>query len=116
MQRLDGSTTLANGLRVHLRLPHRLDAARLRGLVERAGLPADDLTIARTLRFDPRGRVAVVATALVDRGELLVGIGVIDRFSDELELLLADEDTAPGTAAALESALRAHALHARRIA
>jgi hypothetical protein len=113
MQVLDGSTTLANGRRLRVRLPHGVDAAPLTALLERAGLMADELALARLLRFDPRGRMAVVATILVDRGEEIVGLGAIERFADAPELVIADEVLAPGAGAVLEDALRVHARFAR---
>lgn len=116
MQRLDRSTTLPSGLRLRLRIPHRSDAEGLRDLLGRLGEPADDLAISRLLRFDLRERVAVVAGVLIDRSEEIVGIAVMEHGVPELELLAADEVRAPGTAAALAGALRAHGEHTSRIA
>jgi hypothetical protein len=115
MQRLHGSTTLANGLRLRLRLPHGSDAEPVRGLLEHAGLMPDDRLVARTLRFDPRDRVAVVATTLVDRSEQIVGMGAIDHSGEEPDLLVADERAAPGVGAVLEEALRTHTIRIRRL-
>lgn len=64
--------------------------------------------MARTLRFDPRERVAVVATRLAGRSEEVVGVGTMDRARGEPELVVADEARAPGALDALEQALRAH--------
>ena len=116
MQRLDGSTTLVNGRRVRLRFPHVSDAPGLHGLLERTGLQADHLLLGRLRRFDPLGRVSLVATLLVDRTEEIVGLGAQDRFADHAELVVADEVLAPGTGAVLESALGEHAQRARRAA
>lgn len=116
MQRLDGSTTLTSGLRLRLRIPHRSDAEGLRDLLGQLGVPADDLAISRLLRFDPRERVTVVAGVLIDRSEEIVGIAVMEHGASEPELLAADEARAPGTAAALAGALRAHGEHTSRIA
>lgn len=116
MQRLDGSTTLANGRRVRLRLPHASDGPGLHRLLERAGLRADDLLLGRLRRFDPLGRVSLVATLLVDRTEEIVGIGAQDRFADHPELVVADEVLAPGAAGVLETALREHARRTRHAA
>ncbi|MFL5845602.1 MAG: hypothetical protein ACJ762_13005 [Solirubrobacteraceae bacterium] len=116
MQRLDGSTTLSSGLRLRLRLPQSSDGARLRRLLGDLGLQADDLQVSRWLRIDPRERVVVVAAVLAGRNEEVVGFAAIDRFASEPDLVLADEDRAPGTGAILRDALREHAERTRRIA
>jgi len=116
MRRLDGSTTLPSGLRLRLRIPHRSDAARLRDLFDRLEAPTDDLALSRLVRFDPRERVAVVASVLLDRSEEIVGIAVSELGADDLELLVADEIQAPGAGAALAESLRAHSERASRIA
>lgn len=116
MQRLDGSTTLPSGQRLRLRMPYSQDARQLRDLFARLGVAADDLQLSRALRFDPRERVVVVATVLVDRSEDIVGLAAMQRFADHPELLLADEIRAPGAAAILAEALRTHGEHARRSA
>jgi hypothetical protein len=115
MPRVHGSTTLASGQRLRLRLPHRFDAEPLRGLLEQAGLNPDDRLVARALRFDPRDRVAVVATTLVARSEQIVGLGAIDHSGEKPDLLVADEGAAPGVGAVLEEALRTHTIRIRRL-
>ena len=115
MQRLHGSTTLANGLRLRLRLPQGSDAEPLRGLLEHAGLMPDDRLVARTLRFDPRDGVTVVATTFVARSEQIVGLGAMDHTDEEPDLLVADEGAAPGVGAVLEEALRTHTIRIRRL-
>lgn len=85
--------TLPTGLRVRVRLPHRDDAT---GLV---ALGAGLMEAQRLVRFDPRTEAAVCATAWVDGAETLVGFARGD-------LLLADEERAPGVTAVLEAALR----------
>lgn len=116
MQRLDGSTTLADGQRLRLRMPQGSDAPRVRALLAGLGLAADDLAVSRLVRFDPRERIAVMATVLGPRGETLVGLASMDRYAADPELVVADEDTAPGAGTILEEALRAYTLRARRIA
>jgi hypothetical protein len=116
MDRLDGSTNLPHGPRVRLRMPHHFDAARLRSLQLRAGLEPDDLLLSRLLRFDPRAGTVVVATILQERSEAIVGLAVMGRDADDLDLLLADEDAAPGVGALLGEALLAHAQRRRRSA
>jgi hypothetical protein len=116
MQRLDGSTTLPTGLRLRLRMPIRHDAARLRALLERLGVEADDLALSRMLHFDPRTRAAIVATALIARSEEIVGFAAMDHAAARCELVLADEAQAPGTGALLRETLLAHRERIRRIA
>ncbi|MDX6664923.1 MAG: hypothetical protein QOG68_1129 [Solirubrobacteraceae bacterium] len=116
MRRLYTATTLPDGQRVRLRLPHRFDGAPLRALHQRLGLEADDLLLGRVIRFDPRERVAVVATLLAGHSENIVGLAVMDRHAGDADLVLADEEQAPGVGAFLEAALRTHTQSARRIA
>lgn len=103
MSRLHGSATLPAGHRVRLRMPHRHDVQRLRALLERVGLDADELALRRALHFDPRRTLAVVATVLVGRSEEIVGVALMDRDSPDPDLLLADEAMAPGITALLEA-------------
>jgi hypothetical protein len=116
MQRLDGSTTLPTGQRLRLRMPHALDGPRVRDLFARLGVATDDLALSRALRFDPRERVAVVATVLAGRSDELVGFASMRRHAMAPELVLADEDVAPGATAILEQTLRAHGERTRRSA
>jgi hypothetical protein len=116
MPRLDASTTLPDGRRLRLRLPHASDAAGVRGLFEQAGLECDDLLLGRLRRFDPLGRVSLVAVVLVGRAEQVAGLALADRLAEHVELLVSDEALAPGAAAALEMALDAHARRSRRAA
>jgi hypothetical protein len=116
MQRLDGSTTLADGQRLRLRMPQGADAPRVRALLAGLGLGADDLALSRAVRFDPRERVAVVATVLADRSEVLVGFAAMDRYGKDPDLVLADERLAPGARVIVEDALRSYTERARRIA
>jgi hypothetical protein len=112
--RLDRSTTLANGLRVRLRLSRPSDRPLLRVLCTRIGLEADDLWLGRLVRYSPQDRTAICATVFGGAGEAVVGYGAIERFADDPEVLLADEDTAPGVSDLLDGALRHHA--ARHVA
>ena len=107
-------TTLPNGLRIRLRLPGPSDRARLLGLCQRIGLPVDELALSRMTRFDPRRRTAVCATCFALSGETVVGYAAIDRWADEPDLVLADEDLAPGVGEVLAAAVRRHAT--RRVA
>lgn len=116
MPRLDASTTLADGRRLRLRLPHASDAQRIRALLEQTGLECDDLLLGRLRRFDPLGRTSLVAVVLVGRSEEVAGFALADRFAEHVELLVTDEALAPGAAAALQGALAQHAQRARRAA
>jgi hypothetical protein len=107
-------TTLPNGLRVRLRLPGPSDRARLRDLLDRVGVPGDEFSLSRMTRFDPRTRTAVCATCFALAGETVVGYAAIDRWADEPDLVLADEDLAPGVGELLTAAARRHG--ARRVA
>ena len=106
MQHLHRVTTLSSGTSIRVRLAHASDVPRLVELIERLGLEADDLELARALRVDPRDRVAMVAAALVDRSEELVGLALMHRFAEAPDLVLADEALAPGVLEALEAAVR----------
>jgi hypothetical protein len=116
MPRLDGSTTLSSGQRLRTRMPHAQDALGLRALFERLGVALDDLQLSRALRFDPRERTAVVATVLAGRSEDIVGFAAMTRLSKHPEVVLADEERAPGATAIIDATLRAHGERARRIA
>jgi hypothetical protein len=76
---LTGSHTLANGVRVRLRLD------------------AGELDLQRLLHFDPRSRRAVCAFAWIGGVETLVGFAVGDRTrAGGSEVVLADPTVAPG--------------------
>lgn len=72
------SYALPRGPRVCLRLARPRDAAGIAELFWTHGLEPDDLEVARLVRFDPRRRIAICATALVDGAERVVGVGAID--------------------------------------
>ncbi len=108
---------LPRGRRVRLRLAAASDAPRLRALMARRGLDPGGLEAARLTRFDPRRRVVICAASLIDGSERLVGVGAIDLDGATApDLLLSDEDAAPGTGALLAGALvgRAQVLSGRR--
>src|SRR4051794_16836976 len=108
------STTLSNGLRVRLRLSRPSDRTCLRALCAQLGLQADDLVLSRLVRYDPRERTAICAAVFNAGTEAIVGYGAIDRFADSPDLLLVDEDAAPGMSGILGDALREQA--ARHVA
>ncbi len=106
---LDATTHLPDGMRVRVRLPHALDRVGLRLLHDRLGLVAEDLEIARTLRFDPRSGAVACATAWIGGSETVVGYGAIEHGADTPHLLVGDEVSAPGVSEALATALVEHA-------
>lgn len=106
MQGLHRLTILDSGARVRVRMAHASDGPRLRELLERLGLHADDLELARAVRFDPREHTTLVAASLVDRSEELVGLALMDRRMMTPELVVGDEQHAPGVVRTLEDAVR----------
>ncbi len=100
--------TLASGLRVRIRLPQRGDAAGLVALHERLGRPVTPLGAQRLLRFDPRTRSVLCATAWIDGVETLVGYATAAP-GEPSATVLADEERAPGLSAVLGSGLRERA-------
>lgn len=107
---LNATTSLPDGARLRLRLPHRADRLGLRMLLDGLGLAADDLELVRALRFAPQERVVACATAFVGGTERLVAVGAIDLGTREPDLLVTDESLAPGAGAALAHALRERSL------
>lgn len=107
-----GPHRVASGDAVRLRLPLRSDARALVALGERLAAPVSPFDL---VRFDPRGRAVLVATAWSDGTERLVGVAAGALVPGAgADLLLAEEDlVAELLAAAL--AERA-AVHASRVA
>ena len=102
------STThrLDDGLRVRLRFPYTTDRAAVADLAARAGFVLDDMDVHRLVRFDLRRRRVVCAAAWIDGAERLVGIAATSHDGDPTpEILLADEERAPGVARLLRAAL-----------
>lgn len=111
----DAHTTLSDGTRVRVRLPHTGDRPGLHALHARLGVRVEDLDLARTLRFDPRRRSVVVATAWFGGAESVVAYAAMDLDADAPDLLVADERLAPGIGETLVEALHGRAA-ARRAA
>jgi hypothetical protein len=105
---------LADGTRVHLRLPHGGDRRGLAALHDRLGAPLDAMRLARILRFDPRACVSVCATVFEGLAEELVAYGHV-RHDGSSELIVADEALAPGVALLVRAAL-AERTATRRVA
>jgi hypothetical protein len=104
---LDTTTHLPDGARVRLRLPQAGDRQGLLQLYGRLGVHATPLDLERALRFDPRRRAVVCATAWVGVTETIVGYAAIDLDAQTLDVLMVDEDLAPGLRVVLESVLTA---------
>jgi hypothetical protein len=115
------SYALPRGPRVCLRLARVRDLPSVRALLRRQGIEPDELELARLMRSDPRRRLVICATALIDSAETVVGIGAIelDGESDLLpSRLLVDDQITDGLAPLLCEALvgRARALVRARAA
>ncbi len=112
------SYELPRGPRVRLRLPGPGDAPAIGDLYVRCGLEAGELELARLLRFDPRTRVVIAATALVDSRETTVGIGSIALKADAPDTVVVDGQLTDGLDELLRRALigRARAITAARAA
>jgi hypothetical protein len=94
---LASSYLIPRGPRVRLRLPQQRDAPAIRELFRAQGRPAEELEVARLVRFDPRVRLVICATALIGSRESIVGIGAIDlepgRQTQPDTLVVDDEQT-----------------------
>lgn len=102
---IDATTTLPDGLHLRLRLPHPADRTGLHALHARLGLEIEELALARALRFDPVRRAVVCVTAFLGGADRPVAYGAIDIGADAPDLLVVDEELAPGVATVLEAAL-----------
>jgi hypothetical protein len=80
------SYTLSSGVRVRLRVARPCDAEGIARLVG-----PRELDVARLLRFDPRRRLVVCASALVGSVETILGVGAIDLDSQEPDLLVVED-------------------------
>lgn len=72
------SYRLPGGELVCLRLARSRDLPAIADLYARSGLPCTELELARLARCDPRRRLVICATALVEAAETVVGVGAID--------------------------------------
>jgi hypothetical protein len=96
---------LENGLSVRLRLARSSDRRSIRELLERAGAGVEPIGL---VHFDPRRRVVVCATALLDGRETVVGVGSIALGAPVPEVLVSD-DRARGVGELLAGVLAEHA-------
>ena len=109
------SYVLPRGPRVCLRLARVRDLPALAQLLERQGIEPDELELARLVRFDPRRRIVICATALIGCTDAIVGFGVIERGNASVaqpEALVVDDHLTNGLDELLARALtgRARAL------
>ncbi|HWD75248.1 MAG TPA: hypothetical protein VG371_08920 [Solirubrobacteraceae bacterium] len=103
---------LPNGPRVCLRLVRSRDRAGIRELFDAHGRLVDDLELTRLVTFDLTRRLVLVATALIDTSETVVGVGAIDlgeQASGGPTLVLVDDDRTEGLDDLLADALIGHA-------
>jgi hypothetical protein len=103
---------LADGTRACLRLPRVRDHEGVRRLCERRGLEPDRRELARLLTFDPRRRLVICATGLINSADTVLGVGAIDLETDADPSLLVVDERAKGVGPLLADALlgRARAL------
>lgn len=83
---------------VRLRMAGPSDRALVTALLERRGLPADELDAQRLLAFDPARRHVLCALAPIEGREVLAGLGAIDFGSDLPDVLVIDERFSPSLA------------------
>ena len=107
---------LPAGPRVRLRLARRSDLPGLRALLEQRGVEASALALERLVRYDPRRRLVLCATAPLGGTESIVGVGAIelDGAVGEPDTIVVDERITAGLAELLAGALVG--LAARRVA
>jgi hypothetical protein len=103
---------------VRLRLAQSRDLQAVAELLRDAGHAERELELASLLRCHPRDRVVICATALIGRGERVVGFGSIRAGEREPELLCADGALGEELEGLLRDALaaRAAAIASRRAA
>ena len=85
------------------------DAGAIRSLFEREGLEVDDLELARLVRFDPRCRAVVCASALLGSTETIVAIGAIDLDAQTPDMVITDAEVGGGLRDLLADALMSRA-------
>jgi len=102
--------SLPSGPRVRLRLVRSRDRDGIRQLFAAQGHVADELELARLVAFDVPRRLVLVATALIDTTEKVVGVGAIELGeASGPALVLVDEALADGLRPLLSDALIGHA-------
>ncbi len=81
---------------VRLRMAGPSDRPLVTALLERRGLPAEEIDVQRLLAFDPARRHVFCALAPLDGTEVLAGIGAIDFGAEDPDVLVVDDRFAPG--------------------
>ncbi len=102
---------LPDGTRVCLRLLRPRDQPGVRDLFAQHDLSLSDFELVRLVQFDLTRRFVLVATALIDAAERVVGLGMVD-FAEHPRhptLLLVNEELAEGLEPLLHEALVSHA-------
>jgi hypothetical protein len=107
---------LPNRQRVRLRLARRSDLPGLRALLAQRGIDPSPLELERLVRYDPRRRLVLCATAPLDGTEAVVGVGAIELLAPrrEPDTIVVDERVTEGLPELLDAALVGRA--ARRVA
>jgi hypothetical protein len=103
---------LPNGPRVCLRLVRPRDQEGIRELFDAHGRLVDELELARLVSFDLTRRLVLVATALIDTSEKVVGVGALELGEPapgRPTLVLVDDDRTEGLDELLAEALIGHA-------
>jgi hypothetical protein len=100
--------TLPSGVRVLLRLVRGRDEPAIRRLLAAEGLELERLEVMRLVRFHPRTRAVICATALVGLSDAVVGVGAGERTPGAVpDLIVADRSVGEGLEELLAGALRA---------
>jgi hypothetical protein len=100
---------LPSGLRVRLRLAQSRDLRRIGPLLHLESRAGDPIEAAMLVRFDPRRRVVICATALIGGAETIVGVGALDVGADTPDALVVDPALSDGLLELLTDALRSRA-------
>ncbi len=89
------------------------DSSAIRAFLAEQGLGIDELELARWLRFDPRRRAVICASALMEGREAIVAVGGIDLDRSTPDTLVVAEDSERALRALLVGALGGRArMHA----
>ena len=116
---LGRSFPLSTGIRVRLRYARPSDRESITYLFADQRLQISDADLGRLVRFDPRRRLVICATALLGTSETIVGVGSIELEGRTVApSVVVDPRVGDGLRELLGGALagRARALAARRAA
>ena len=80
---------------VRMRMAGPSDRALVAALLERRGLPVEEIDVRRLVAFDPARRHVLCALAPIDGEEVLVGLGAIDFGEAAPDVLVVDDRFAP---------------------